>query len=146
VIAGIISVISLVLILFFTRKLFKVMRTNILFHLEGNQQVFKNYFAVSRTRSVLKLDLIANIQFFSCFYFLIYFASGQYDRENEYDKLIFLKKIAIAVTFVLILMTLSTLFANNSTILSSSRWNYTFFFISRILSSLGKLALIFSLW
>lgn len=49
------------------------MKENIFLHLEGNATVYENFNEVCYTRAVLKLDLIANIIFFTCLVFIMVF-------------------------------------------------------------------------
>ena len=49
------------------------MREFIVFHLDGNRIMWQNFIEVTMTRGILKLDVLANIQYFSCFVFLFTF-------------------------------------------------------------------------
>jgi hypothetical protein len=46
-------------------------KENIFLHLEGNTQVFDQFFDVCMTRGVLKLDFIANLEFFTILAFIM---------------------------------------------------------------------------
>lgn len=46
---------------------FKETKENIFLHLEGNNQVYDNFYQVTFTRGILKLDFIVNLEFFTSF-------------------------------------------------------------------------------
>lgn len=64
----------LILPLFFviTYYVYQDMREFIIFHLDGNRIMWQNFIDVSMTRGILKLDLLANLEYFSCFSMILF--------------------------------------------------------------------------
>lgn len=48
------------------------MRDWIVMHLDGNRIMFSNFKEVTMTRGILKLDVLANLQYFSCFSMIMF--------------------------------------------------------------------------
>ena len=48
------------------------MREFIIFHLDGNRIMWQNFIDVSMTRGILKLDVLANLEYFSCFSMILF--------------------------------------------------------------------------
>lgn len=67
VIGILIVALSLSLYYALSKLVYAETKENILLHLEGNMQVYDNFYQVTYTRGILKLDFIANLEFFTSF-------------------------------------------------------------------------------
>lgn len=68
-----IGLIVLPLFIAVTYFVYQDMREFIVFHLDGNRIMWQNFIEVTMTRGILKLDVLANLEYFSCFIFLFTF-------------------------------------------------------------------------
>lgn len=68
-----IALIVLPLFIAVTYFVYQDMREFIVFHLDGNRIMWQNFIEVTMTRGILKLDVLANLEYFSCFIFLFTF-------------------------------------------------------------------------
>ena len=69
-----IGISTFVLIFYFiaTYYVYMDMREFIVFHLDGNRVMWQNFIDVTMTRGILKLDVLANLEYFSCFVMFSY--------------------------------------------------------------------------
>ena len=44
----------------------------IIFHLDGNRTMWMNFREITTTRGIMKLDMLANLEFFSSFSFILF--------------------------------------------------------------------------
>lgn len=72
-IVGIIIIIPLLfLTITITFFIYDELRTTIYHHLDGNRVVYKEFQDITLTRAILKLDFLANLEFFTAFIFVIF--------------------------------------------------------------------------
>lgn len=55
-----------------TYYVYQDMREFIIFHLDGNRIMWQNFIDVTMTRGILKLDVLANLEYFSCFSMILF--------------------------------------------------------------------------
>ena len=65
------NVVLLIMYCVVTYFVYTEMRQFILFHLDGNRIMWENFQEITTTRGILKLDVLANLEFFTSFLFIL---------------------------------------------------------------------------
>ena len=66
------NIILLLLYSIVTYFVYQEMMEFILLHLDGNRIMWNNFKEITTTRGILKLDILANLEFFSSFSFILF--------------------------------------------------------------------------
>ena len=122
---------------FLSKLVYRETKENIYLHLEGNQQVYDNFFQVTYTRGILKLDFIANLEFFTCFATILV-SDRVFDIQSIY--------VWLTLLGLLLLLMISNLIGGCSTILSPRKRMYRLYFLLRFLVEAAKITALFLLW
>lgn len=84
------SAIGLIGVLLFTTLYLKIgpillecMKEEVYLHLEGNKHLFDNFFYVTELRGYLKLDILMNLEFSTCLFFVVLFDLNQYGVDGD---------------------------------------------------------------
>ena len=117
------------------RLVFLEMKENIFLHLEGNAFVYENFYQVSFTRCVLKLDFLANLLFFTCLFFILWNNGVQ---EEAY--------VWISTGALLLMQIFANLFGGCTTVLSAKKRTYIAFITLRSIVELIKIGIMLLMW
>ena len=116
---------------------FKETKENIFLHLEGNNQVYDNFYQVTFTRGILKLDFIVNLEFFTSF--VVIMISDKKTQPSSIHAWAILAGLFVALI-------LCNILGGCATILSARRRMYQAYFFLRGLVELVKMVALFLLW
>jgi hypothetical protein len=111
------------------------MKENIFLHLEGNAHVYENFYQVCYTRSVLKLDFVANLLFFTSIVFILT-TNGVKEEQMVW-------KIIGSLFFILVI---ADLFGGCTTILSAKKRTYVGFIFLRSIVEISKIGILCLMW
>ena len=113
-------------------------KDNIFLALGGNTNLWSNFYYMTLTKSVIKLDLIFNLQFWTAFLFVV---SDFKNEKKDYYIYIYYSVYGLSL-----LLSIGSDYLGLKSIRSSAKMNFTLFFFLRAISELIKIFIVFQLW
>lgn len=137
-IVGIVAIIPLLfLTIAITFFVYDELRTTIYHHLDGNRVVYKDFQDITLTRAILKLDFLANLEFFTAFIFVIFESQPDAEHAVEHGNVIFAGCMAGLLAFTVIVQ-----LCGWRAIVSARKWRYNCYLGFRVVAEFAKIGVL----